>query len=48
MQRFLWPRRAPRLVIGLALAGLVAAVAVAAPGGQPADLTFTPKPPRAP
>jgi predicted secreted acid phosphatase len=43
MQRFLWPRRAPWFVFGLVLAGLVAAVAVAAPGGQPADLTFTPK-----
>jgi predicted secreted acid phosphatase len=36
------PRRSLWLVVGLAVAGAAAAVAVAG-GGQPADLTFTPK-----
>jgi predicted secreted acid phosphatase len=43
MKRFARSRRAPWLVVGLVVACAAAAVAVAAPGGQPADLTFTPK-----
>ena len=42
MKGLLRPRRALWLVVGLAVAGAAAAVAVAG-GGQPADLTFTPK-----
>jgi Predicted secreted acid phosphatase len=42
MKGFLRPRRSLWLVVGLAVAGAAAAVAVAG-GGQPADLTFTPK-----
>ena len=43
MKRFARSWRAPWLVLGLVVACAAAAVAVAAPGGQPADLTFTPK-----
>lgn len=43
MIRFQWPRRAPWLVLGLVVGALVAGVAVAASGLQPADLSFTPK-----
>ena len=42
MKGLLRPRRSLWLVVGLAVAGAAAAVAVAG-GGQPADLTFTPK-----
>jgi predicted secreted acid phosphatase len=45
MTRFTWPRRSLWLGVGLGIviAGLAAAVAVAAGGLHPADLTFTPK-----
>ena len=43
MKRFPRPRRSLWLVLGLVIAGLATAAAVAVAGLQPADLTFTPK-----
>jgi predicted secreted acid phosphatase len=43
MKRLTRPRRSLWLVVGLLIAGLATAAAIAVAGLQPADLTFTPK-----
>ena len=43
MKRFALPRRSLWLVLGIVIAALAAAAAVAVAGLQPADLAFTPQ-----